>query len=249
MKIFLTGATGYIGGSVAERLRREGHAITGLVRSESGAKEVETRGMRAVLGSLDDSAVIAHAAREADAVIDMAEANHPGVVEAIASGSGAFLHGFTYNAHPISLAAGRAVLRTLRSQNLVQAANCEREDTVASKLHKSLNELRNLKNVFSTAWRNQLRFCQKAVKCGKYIFITGFCSHFFALKIGFQTQNQKHSCSAKIAPNKACRRTVCHVPFRGIFSLENIFPFRWLVLVATRPLTQTVRRWLFHQAF
>jgi len=69
------------------------------------------------------------------------------VIAAIASGSGAFLHGFTYNAHPISLAAGRAVLRTLRSQNLVQAANSEREDTVAFKLHKSLNELRNLKNV------------------------------------------------------------------------------------------------------
>jgi len=47
MKIFLTGATGYIGGSVAERLLREGHAITGLVRSESGAKGIQARGMRA----------------------------------------------------------------------------------------------------------------------------------------------------------------------------------------------------------
>ncbi len=96
MKIFVTGATGYIGGSVAERLLREGHAISGLVRSDSGAKEIEARGMRAVLGTLDDSAVIARAAREADAVIDAAEANHPGVVEAIASavrGSGKpFLH-------------------------------------------------------------------------------------------------------------------------------------------------------------
>jgi nucleoside-diphosphate-sugar epimerase len=93
MKIFVTGATGYIGGSVAERLLREGHAVTGLVRSESGAKEIEARGMRAVLGSLDDSEVIARAAREADAVIDTAEANHPGVVDAIAStvrGSGKF---------------------------------------------------------------------------------------------------------------------------------------------------------------
>lgn len=96
MKIFLTGATGYIGGSVAVRLLREGHAITGLVRSKSGAKEVQARGMRAVLGSLDASDVIARAAREADAVIDTAEANHAGVVETIASalrGSGKpFLH-------------------------------------------------------------------------------------------------------------------------------------------------------------
>jgi len=40
-------------------------------------------------------------------------------------------------------------------------------------------KLRNLKNIFSTAWRNQLLFCRKAVKCEKYIFIAGFCSHFF----------------------------------------------------------------------
>ena len=93
MKIFVTGATGYIGGSVAERLLREGHAVTGLVRSESGAKEIEALGMRAVLGTLDDSEVIARAARDAEAVIDTAEANHPGVVDAIASavrGSGKF---------------------------------------------------------------------------------------------------------------------------------------------------------------
>src|SRR6202035_3450049 len=36
------------------------------------------------------------------------------VADAIAHGSGAFLHGFTYNSHPISLAAGRAVLRFVK---------------------------------------------------------------------------------------------------------------------------------------
>ena len=93
MKIFVTGATGYIGGSIAERLLREGHSITGLVRNDSSARQIEARGMRAVLGTLDDSDVIARAAREADAVIDTAEANHAGVVDAIASavrGSGKF---------------------------------------------------------------------------------------------------------------------------------------------------------------
>jgi len=52
--------------------------------------------MRALSGTLDDAGAISAAAREAEAVIDTAEANHPGVVEAIASalrGSGkAFLH-------------------------------------------------------------------------------------------------------------------------------------------------------------
>lgn len=96
MKIFLTGATGYIGGSVGARLVAAGHAVTGLVRSEEGARQLQARGMKAVPGTLDDADVIARAAREAEAVIDTAEANHPGVVEAIAAavrGSGkAFIH-------------------------------------------------------------------------------------------------------------------------------------------------------------
>jgi len=86
MKIFLTGATGYIGGSVGARLLAEGHAVTGLVRTEAGAKELQKRGMKTVLGTLDDSKVIEQAARESEAVIDTAEANHAGVVDAIAAG-------------------------------------------------------------------------------------------------------------------------------------------------------------------
>jgi len=48
------------------------------------------------------------------------------VVYAIANGSGAFLHGFTYNAHPISLAAGHAVLRYIKDCNLVAAADSQK---------------------------------------------------------------------------------------------------------------------------
>jgi adenosylmethionine-8-amino-7-oxononanoate aminotransferase len=44
------------------------------------------------------------------------------VVEAIANGSGGFTHGFTYNAHPVSLAAGRAVLNHIFKKKLVEAA-------------------------------------------------------------------------------------------------------------------------------
>src|SRR6202158_574502 len=41
------------------------------------------------------------------------------IIDGIASG--AFLHGFTYNAHPVSMAAGHAVLQRLQQQKLVQA--------------------------------------------------------------------------------------------------------------------------------
>ncbi|HVY08214.1 MAG TPA: NAD-dependent epimerase/dehydratase family protein [Burkholderiales bacterium] len=92
----MTGATGYIGGSVGDALLRSGHEVTGLVRTREGAREIEKQGMRPLLGTLDDAAIITKAAREAEAVIDTAEANHPGVVDAIAAGlrgtSKFFLH-------------------------------------------------------------------------------------------------------------------------------------------------------------
>lgn len=65
------------------------------------------------------------------------------VVEAIASGSGAFLHGFTYNAHPVSLAAGRAVLRQLQTKKLVEAADSNHSGTVAARFKQRLENLRN----------------------------------------------------------------------------------------------------------
>ena len=65
------------------------------------------------------------------------------VVDAIASGSGAFLHGFTYNAHPISLAAGHAVLRHLQTKKLVEAADSNRSGTTASRFKQQLDNLKN----------------------------------------------------------------------------------------------------------
>jgi adenosylmethionine-8-amino-7-oxononanoate aminotransferase len=64
------------------------------------------------------------------------------VADAIAEGSGAFLHGFTYNCHPISLAAGRAVLKVLRREDLVGAADDQRAGSAAALLKTSLETLR-----------------------------------------------------------------------------------------------------------
>jgi adenosylmethionine-8-amino-7-oxononanoate aminotransferase len=63
------------------------------------------------------------------------------------TGSGAFLHGFTYNAHPISVAAGRAVLRRLQSLNFVHAADSNAEGTTGSTLKEALEGLRDLDTV------------------------------------------------------------------------------------------------------
>ena len=69
------------------------------------------------------------------------------VTDAIANGSGAFLHGFTYNSHPISLAAGRAVLKHLQREKLVQAADSSQEGSTASRLTQALQSLNTLDTV------------------------------------------------------------------------------------------------------
>jgi len=66
------------------------------------------------------------------------------VVDAIATGSGAFLHGFTYNSHPISLAAGRAVLRFVVERELVKAADSDQAGSSAAHLKAALEGLREL---------------------------------------------------------------------------------------------------------
>jgi nucleoside-diphosphate-sugar epimerase len=82
MKVFVTGATGYIGGSIAEGLVAAGHQVAGLVRSTESAKALllKDRGIEPVLGDLDDLETLATAALAADSVIHAANADHAGSV-------------------------------------------------------------------------------------------------------------------------------------------------------------------------
>ncbi len=96
MKVFLTGASGYIGGSVAAALRGAGHHVIGLVRSAQKAEQVRSLGIEPVSGTLEDGALLARQARDADAVIHTADADHRAAAEsmlAALAGSGkAFVH-------------------------------------------------------------------------------------------------------------------------------------------------------------
>lgn len=96
MKIFMTGASGYIGGTVAKLLINAGHAVTGLARAENSAAKLRAHGIEAVRGELSAHSAVRNAARAADAVINCADAADPFVVAAIVeglAGSGkAFLH-------------------------------------------------------------------------------------------------------------------------------------------------------------
>jgi len=66
------------------------------------------------------------------------------IVDAIAYGSGSFIHGFTYSSHPVSLAAGSAVLRYLSRMRLVEAADSDRPGSIAACLKETLAQLGSL---------------------------------------------------------------------------------------------------------
>ncbi len=69
------------------------------------------------------------------------------VTDAIAQGSGLLLHGFTYNAHPISVSAGRAVLRHVLERKLIAAADSQISGSAAFNLKESLQSLLGLPSV------------------------------------------------------------------------------------------------------
>src|ERR1700691_476195 len=72
MQVFLTGATGYIGGAVAEALTKAGYAGVGLARSDDQTPALAAKGLGAHRGDLRDPASLAEGARNADAVIHTA---------------------------------------------------------------------------------------------------------------------------------------------------------------------------------
>lgn len=86
MKIFMTGASGYIGGTVADSLVKAGHAVIGLARSENSAAKLRAHGIEPVRGELSAHSIVRNAARAADAVINCADAGDPFVVAAIVEG-------------------------------------------------------------------------------------------------------------------------------------------------------------------
>jgi nucleoside-diphosphate-sugar epimerase len=96
MNIFITGASGYIGGTIAEALLAAGHRVSGLARSEVTAAALRDRGIALVRGTLDDSEMLAAAARAADATINAANAAHRAAAEtmvtALAGSGKAFIH-------------------------------------------------------------------------------------------------------------------------------------------------------------
>src|SRR5882672_7242927 len=72
MRIFLTGATGYVGSAVLDALLRAGHEVDALVRTPEKVEQVSLRGVHPLVGDLTDPATYAAAAEESDRIIHTA---------------------------------------------------------------------------------------------------------------------------------------------------------------------------------
>lgn len=118
MRIFVTGATGFVGSAVVQELLAHGHQVLGLSRSETGLAQLKTAGAQAVLGTLDDHDVLARSAAACDGVIHTAfnhdfskfaeNAQQDGRAIAVLGGA---LEGTT---KPILVTSGTAMLATGR---------------------------------------------------------------------------------------------------------------------------------------
>ncbi len=72
MRIFLTGATGFIGAHIVPELLAAGHQVLGMTRSEAGAAALVQAGAQAHRGTLEDLSSLRAGASQADAVIHTA---------------------------------------------------------------------------------------------------------------------------------------------------------------------------------
>ena len=113
MRVFVTGATGFIGSAVVRELLGAGHQVVGLARSDKAAAAVAAAGAEAFRGSLEDTGGLREAAGSADGVIhtgyihDFSPTANPAAAAAVDGGAiAAFGEALAGTGKPLVVAAG-----------------------------------------------------------------------------------------------------------------------------------------------
>jgi nucleoside-diphosphate-sugar epimerase len=122
MRIFVTGASGWIGNPTVEQLLQAGHDVVGLARSDDAAEKVAATGASVLRGSLDDLAVLKGAAIDSDGVLHLAfrhdiafTGDFAGAVEADRRAIETFGAALEGSDRPLVIASGTLGLPTGRS--------------------------------------------------------------------------------------------------------------------------------------
>ena len=123
MRVFVTGATGFVGSAVVQELLAHGHKVLGLARSDDGEAALKAAGAEVVRGVLEDADALSRAAASADGVIHTAF-NHDfsrfaescdldrRAIEALGEGLAGSDKPLLVTSGTARLAAGRAALET-----------------------------------------------------------------------------------------------------------------------------------------
>jgi nucleoside-diphosphate-sugar epimerase len=114
MRVFLTGATGFIGEAIVRELRAAGHQVLGLARSDAAVNHLERSGIEAHRGDLADTASLTAGARACDGVIHTAFIHDFGAYAAAAETDrravGALTGAMEGSGKPFVLTSGTALL-------------------------------------------------------------------------------------------------------------------------------------------
>lgn len=81
MRVFVTGASGYVGSAVCAAVKKRGHDVVGLARSQESIDKLKALGVHPVPGTLGDRKVLREMTHDADAVIHCAFEQSPQGVE------------------------------------------------------------------------------------------------------------------------------------------------------------------------